>query len=177
MLKMMVGNNLKDTQLQQIVNKKILFQDKDGDGKISFSEFCDQPPRTKTVHLCNKVIFGPIAPQQSHFEQKWNDLSALETVLHVILGFFVAFSRLQRICFESRICRVSWTIRLNPERFRFRWRRDFWGRFAEASPRPRRHGVPQLSPHPVFYSVGLHPWRFIIGSLILVPLLPLPFTQ
>ena len=31
---MMVGNNLKETQLQQIVDKTILFADKDGDGKI-----------------------------------------------------------------------------------------------------------------------------------------------
>ncbi|XP_060896982.1 calcineurin subunit B type 1-like [Labrus mixtus] len=34
-LKMMVGNNLKDTQLQQIVDKTI-----DGDGRISLEEFC-----------------------------------------------------------------------------------------------------------------------------------------
>jgi serine/threonine-protein phosphatase 2B regulatory subunit len=40
-LKMMVGNNLKDPQLQQIVDKTILFADKDGDGKISFEEFAD----------------------------------------------------------------------------------------------------------------------------------------
>ncbi|KAK8392847.1 hypothetical protein O3P69_013106 [Scylla paramamosain] len=39
-LKMMVGNNLKDTQLQQIVDKTVLFADKDEDGKISFDEFC-----------------------------------------------------------------------------------------------------------------------------------------
>lgn len=39
-LKMMVGNNLKDTQLQQIVDKTILFADKDEDSKISFEEFC-----------------------------------------------------------------------------------------------------------------------------------------
>lgn len=38
---MMVGNNLKETQLQQIVDKTILFADKDGDGKISFEEFCE----------------------------------------------------------------------------------------------------------------------------------------
>ena len=37
---MMVGNNLKDTQLQQIVDKTICFADKDEDGKISFEEFC-----------------------------------------------------------------------------------------------------------------------------------------
>lgn len=39
-LKMMVGNNLKETQLQQIVDKTIIHADTDGDGKISFEEFC-----------------------------------------------------------------------------------------------------------------------------------------
>lgn len=39
-LKMMVGNNLKEVQLQQIVDKTILQFDKDGDGKISYEEFC-----------------------------------------------------------------------------------------------------------------------------------------
>lgn len=38
-LKMMVGNNLKDIQLQQIVDKTIMEADQDGDGKISFEEF------------------------------------------------------------------------------------------------------------------------------------------
>ncbi|XP_065175096.1 calcineurin subunit B type 1-like [Sycon ciliatum] len=38
-LKMMVGNNLKDVQLQQIVDKTIMYADKDGDGRISFEEF------------------------------------------------------------------------------------------------------------------------------------------
>lgn len=38
-LKMMVGNNLKDAQLQQIVDKTIMEADLDGDGKISFEEF------------------------------------------------------------------------------------------------------------------------------------------
>ena len=40
MLKTMVGNNLTEKQLQQIVDKTILYADKDGDGKISFDEFC-----------------------------------------------------------------------------------------------------------------------------------------
>ncbi|XP_060553028.1 calcineurin subunit B type 1 isoform X2 [Ruditapes philippinarum] len=39
-LKMMVGSNLKDHQLQQIVDKTIIHADSDGDGKISFEEFC-----------------------------------------------------------------------------------------------------------------------------------------
>lgn len=38
-LKMMVGNNLKDGQLQQIVDKTIMEADQDGDGKINFEEF------------------------------------------------------------------------------------------------------------------------------------------
>lgn len=38
-LKMMVGNNLKDQQLQQIVDKTIMEADQDGDGKINFEEF------------------------------------------------------------------------------------------------------------------------------------------
>lgn len=37
---MMVGNNLKDSQLQQLVDKTIMESDKDRDGKISFEEFC-----------------------------------------------------------------------------------------------------------------------------------------
>ncbi|WBW74934.1 serine/threonine protein phosphatase PP2B (calcineurin B) regulatory subunit [Schizosaccharomyces osmophilus] len=38
-LKMMVGNNLREDQLQQIVDKTIMEVDKDCDGKISFEEF------------------------------------------------------------------------------------------------------------------------------------------
>jgi serine/threonine-protein phosphatase 2B regulatory subunit len=40
-MRMMVGTNLKDTELQQIVDKTILEADKDGDGKVSFEEFAD----------------------------------------------------------------------------------------------------------------------------------------
>ena len=38
-LKLMVGANLKDQQLQQIVDKTIRYNDKDLDGRISFEEF------------------------------------------------------------------------------------------------------------------------------------------
>lgn len=38
-LKMMVGNNLEDSQLQQLVDKTIIKADKDKDGKVSFEEF------------------------------------------------------------------------------------------------------------------------------------------
>jgi len=40
-LKMMVGSNLKEDQLQQIVDKTILQLDKDSDGMINYQEFCD----------------------------------------------------------------------------------------------------------------------------------------
>ena len=45
-LKMMVGNNLKDVQLQQIVDKTIMEADKDQDGRISFEEFTDMVENT-----------------------------------------------------------------------------------------------------------------------------------
>lgn len=38
---MMVGSNLKDTQLQQIVDKTVRDLDKDHDGMINYQEFCD----------------------------------------------------------------------------------------------------------------------------------------
>nr|CAD7392845.1 unnamed protein product [Timema cristinae] len=56
-LKMMVGNNLKDTQLQQIVDKTILFADRDEDGKINFEEFCSVSG--KTVFTNNKLEPNP----------------------------------------------------------------------------------------------------------------------
>ncbi|KAF9509857.1 hypothetical protein BS47DRAFT_1377514 [Hydnum rufescens UP504] len=45
-LKMMVGTNLKDSQLQQIVDKTIMEADKDGDGKLSFEEFTNVVAKT-----------------------------------------------------------------------------------------------------------------------------------
>ncbi|KAH9843725.1 calcium/calmodulin-dependent protein phosphatase [Rhodofomes roseus] len=48
-LKMMVGNNLKDGQLQQIVDKTIMEADKDGDGKLSFEEFVQMVSNTDIV--------------------------------------------------------------------------------------------------------------------------------
>lgn len=47
----MVGDNLKDVQLQQIVDKTIIYADKDGDGMVSFEEFCN-------VRFFGAVLFG-----------------------------------------------------------------------------------------------------------------------
>ena len=50
-LKMMVGNNLKDGQLQQIVDKTIMEADKDGDGKLSFEEFVQMVSNTVRAQI------------------------------------------------------------------------------------------------------------------------------
>ena len=57
-LKMMVGNNLSDDQLQQVVDKTIIYSDKDGDQRISFKEFCDAigpSLREDIVNHLNKI--------------------------------------------------------------------------------------------------------------------------
>mmetsp|Transcript_81504 Transcript_81504/g.143935 ORF Transcript_81504/g.143935 Transcript_81504/m.143935 type:complete len:178 (-) Transcript_81504:86-619(-) len=38
-MKMMVGENLGETQLQQLVDRQMVTSDQDGDGKLSFEEF------------------------------------------------------------------------------------------------------------------------------------------
>lgn len=38
-LKMMIGSNLNDVQLQQLVDRTLVKADEDGDGKLSFEEF------------------------------------------------------------------------------------------------------------------------------------------
>ena len=52
-LKIMVGNNLSDTQLQQLVDRTILQGDKDKDGKLNYSEFAEVSKffGVMTVHL------------------------------------------------------------------------------------------------------------------------------
>ena len=49
-LKMMTGDNLTDTQLQQIVNRTILYLDKDSDGLIGLDEF------TQGMLMLSKLI-------------------------------------------------------------------------------------------------------------------------
>ena len=56
-LKMMVGSNLKDSQLQQIVDKTIMYADKDGDGKINFQEFCAV---VEGLHIHEKLVLTNI---------------------------------------------------------------------------------------------------------------------
>nr|CAH7720101.1 unnamed protein product [Callosobruchus chinensis] len=72
---MMVGNNLKDTQLQQIVDKTILFADKDEDGKISFEEFCNVVGNTD-IHkkmVCIENMFCVITGKFKGIESLFNE--------------------------------------------------------------------------------------------------------
>ena len=60
-LKMMVGSNLNDIQLQQIVDKTILEGDQDKDGRISFDEFkrvCTDGPLiiSPPILICSNVF-------------------------------------------------------------------------------------------------------------------------
>jgi serine/threonine-protein phosphatase 2B regulatory subunit len=59
-LKMMVGSNLKDQQLQQIVDKTIMEADLDGDGKISFEEFTKMVESTDVSMSMTLGMFSPI---------------------------------------------------------------------------------------------------------------------
>jgi serine/threonine-protein phosphatase 2B regulatory subunit len=65
-LKMMVGSNLKDVQLQQIVDKTIMEADKDQDGKISFEEFKQMVETTDVnMNLTLSKLYFPI-PLKRH---------------------------------------------------------------------------------------------------------------
>ncbi|KAK9469614.1 hypothetical protein V1512DRAFT_256662 [Lipomyces arxii] len=56
-MKMMVGENLSDIQLQQIVDKTIMEADRDEDGKISFDEFVQMVAHTAIVEKMTLNMF------------------------------------------------------------------------------------------------------------------------
>ena len=51
----MVGNNLNDVQLQQLVDRTIIKADKDMDGKISFEEFTEM---VKDLDVIDKLTIN-----------------------------------------------------------------------------------------------------------------------
>lgn len=55
-LKMMVGNNLNDVQLQQLVDRTIIQADEDYDGKISYQEF---KKMVKDLDVAAKLTLNP----------------------------------------------------------------------------------------------------------------------
>lgn len=56
-LKMMVGNNLTDMQLQQLVDRTIIKADLDFDGRISFKEFKNM---VKDLDVATKLTLNKI---------------------------------------------------------------------------------------------------------------------
>ena len=54
-LKMMVGDNLNDVQLQQLVDRTIIKADTDKDGKISFDEFSEM---VKDLDVIDKLTIN-----------------------------------------------------------------------------------------------------------------------
>lgn len=75
-LKMMVGSNLKDQQLQQIVDKTIMEADLDKDGKISFEEF------TKMVENTDVSMSMTVGELQGSPYLRWR-LTLVRSVLSV----------------------------------------------------------------------------------------------
>ncbi|EKD13528.1 calcineurin regulatory subunit B [Drepanopeziza brunnea f. sp. 'multigermtubi' MB_m1] len=79
-LKMMVGSNLKDQQLQQIVDKTIMEADLDRDGKISFDEFARMVENTD-VSMSMTLV-------QINFELDIGLRSeAMDDITGVLIGF------------------------------------------------------------------------------------------
>lgn len=56
-LKMLVGDNLTDIQIQQLVDRTLVSADKDLDGKISFDEFCLYCKDMKIAEMFSMKIF------------------------------------------------------------------------------------------------------------------------
>ena len=71
-LKMMVGSNLKDMQLQQIVDKTIMEADLDKDGKISFEEFTRMVENTDVSMSMTLGEFDHRQDEYSHNADSWN---------------------------------------------------------------------------------------------------------
>ena len=73
---MMVGNNLSDVQLQQLVDRTIIKADKDFDGKISFDEFCE----VSAIFIASSLFKGkhPVQVKLHINSQQFNTSSIQE---------------------------------------------------------------------------------------------------
>ena len=75
-MKMMVGNNLNDVQLQQLVDRTIIKADEDLDGKISFDEFC----KVSVCFMRTKCLDG----QGPRCNRKANHSMLIQSLLNLI---------------------------------------------------------------------------------------------
>jgi serine/threonine-protein phosphatase 2B regulatory subunit len=57
-LKLLVGDNLNDIQIQQLVDRSIIEVDKDLDGKISYEEFRDAVKHLRIREMFSMKMFG-----------------------------------------------------------------------------------------------------------------------
>jgi serine/threonine-protein phosphatase 2B regulatory subunit len=57
-LKLLVGDNLTDIQVQQLVDRSILAADKDMDGKLSYDEFVEFVKDMKIGEMFSMKLFG-----------------------------------------------------------------------------------------------------------------------
>jgi serine/threonine-protein phosphatase 2B regulatory subunit len=56
-LKILVGDNLTDIQIQQITDRTLIAADKDMDGKISYDEFCEYCKDMKIAEMFSLKLF------------------------------------------------------------------------------------------------------------------------
>lgn len=116
-LKMMVGSNLKDQQLQQIVDKTIMEADTDHDGKISFEEFKKMVENTDvsmsmTLGMwTNSTVVKSIANKwQINFKSVFTFASELVMMITIPIqnALFGAISSSDVICFRGPLprCRL-----------------------------------------------------------------------
>jgi len=56
-LTMLVGDNLTNIQIQQLVDRTLIAADKDMDGKISYEEFCEYCKDMKIAEMFSMKIF------------------------------------------------------------------------------------------------------------------------
>ena len=57
-MKILVGDNLTDIQIQQLVDRTLLAADKDMDGKISYDEFCEYCKDMKITEMLSMKLFA-----------------------------------------------------------------------------------------------------------------------
>ncbi|KAH0587083.1 Calcineurin subunit B [Termitomyces sp. 'cryptogamus'] len=108
-LKMMVGSNLKDQQLQQIVDKTILEADKDGDGKLSFDEFAQMVSNTVSLpSYALKIGSSILMLFVGHCET--NDARGLVLVLPFYL-FIPYHTYWDHLYFKLCICYITVRVR------------------------------------------------------------------
>ena len=128
---MMVGDNLKPRELQQVVDKTFFFSDLDGDGRISFEEFCKV---VDTMDVFQKMIVDRIWTQfNSHsftyssisnnsvwcitwrFRSFQMEVRSEYLKVHKLLSSFLAFWRQ----FGPPLCRMERSLNLSVVLFNF----------------------------------------------------------